>query len=136
MQFTLRQSPDVVQLIRQCYQNKQPVPDHLVDVPELYPWLTGIWEDFYELGTERRDGSMIPWSKIHLYAMVNGYNSRDEFERFHYLIRQMDEAYIQVENEKAKKNADKRKWAAEQREKKLGAKDGRTSVRTNALGDG
>lgn len=44
---------------------------------------------------------IIPWTAIHHYAAVNGFNdSPDDFQRFTWLIRAMDKVYIE---NKAKK---------------------------------
>lgn len=79
---------------------KQPVPERIANAPELFPWLHGEYEAFFELSTCRVDG-VIPWTAIHHYASVHGFaDSLRDFERFTWLVRAMDKVYVEKKAEK------------------------------------
>lgn len=42
----------------------------------------------------------IPWSSLDAYAQRYGIEDIDEFERFSFLIREIDAAYLSIKNKK------------------------------------
>lgn len=78
----------------------KPVPpqyDEIPDRPDVAVHLTGIWNEFFELSTERQIGmaaGQIPASKIRERAREIGHETEAEIDRFYFLIRQMDAVYL------------------------------------------
>ena len=42
----------------------------------------------------------IPWNFIHMYAMVNGFDTREEYDDLQYIVRYMDNVYLKFIEEK------------------------------------
>lgn len=93
----------------ECLKKNKPLPDWLIEkrknTPKLAMWVDFYYQSFCELCTERPNGesvASIPWSKIQLYA--DHYKlSFSESERFHYIIRKVDDLFIERMQENAKK---------------------------------
>ncbi len=81
------------------------MPDAIRDAPELLTGLENYFSAFWELGTCRPIGmggaGYIPWTAIDQYARRKKY-SDEEFDVLLYMVRKMDDAWIDHQNEKAK----------------------------------
>jgi hypothetical protein len=67
------------------------------DAPELYQGLSDIFTAFWKLDSDRPIGMVagrIPWSSIDRYARRFDITNDEDFHRFEYLIREMDDAWI------------------------------------------
>lgn len=74
-------------------------PKALASRPEPDESLRFMWNAFWELTGDRHYGALgfpgaIPFASIDRYAARYGLDDRDEFARFHHLIRRMDSAFI------------------------------------------
>lgn len=70
----------------------RPLPERILNKPELFEGLQFILEAFFDLDSERHHGmglQRIPWSSIVNYARLYEIED-DEFEEFQYLIKRMD----------------------------------------------
>lgn len=75
--------------------------------PDQFPETPFLLDAFWRLSPERPLGAMggvgyIPRAAIKEYARDCGIEGLDDVERFIWLIRQMDGAYIEYSNEKSK----------------------------------
>jgi hypothetical protein len=106
--FALKYVPeDVTAVARQAKRERRKLPDWLANAPQLKSGLEFYWNAFHELGTCRPVGfgmGQIPWTAIHMYAEAQELDWEDE-ETLRYLIREMDNAFIEHNKEK-----DKKKW--------------------------
>ena len=69
------------------------MPRALRERPALKRHLLPLWEAFHALAGDRQLGLVvgpIPFAALDRYAARMGIADRDEFERFHALIRAMD----------------------------------------------
>lgn len=95
------------QIIETCQKRGQPLPDSLKDAPVLFFGLADYYSAFWKLSTDRPIGmgvGQIPWSSLDRYAQREGIDE-DEFVRFEYLIRVMDDAYLEHANKPKPKDA-------------------------------
>lgn len=88
-----------------------PIPDHILNAPDLQLGLDFYYSAFWTLCSERSVGmgaGSIPWYSIYRYAEINRLDE-DDFSDFEYLIRKMDEAYLghMQKESKSKLEADK-----------------------------
>jgi hypothetical protein len=97
----------------QCRNAKKPIPDWLrkkrESKPKLAFGLDFFYEAFWNLCTERVFNEVvlnIAWSKVQEYADYYGMDF-EEAEQFHYLIKRMDEAYVNQMRENGKPKQDK-----------------------------
>ena len=81
----------------QCIKEDRPFPKFIEERPSLIPGLELYWYAFMELTSDRGIGingeSWIPWSSIRLYCKELGL-SPEQTTDMHYLIKQMDSAYL------------------------------------------
>lgn len=65
---------------------------------EVRPDLAFTWRAFHDLSGDRQVGmavGRIPFTAIDRYAARFGIDARDDFERFMFLIRAMDVAFVE-----------------------------------------
>lgn len=66
--------------------------------PEVAPHLLFVWRAFWDLNHDRPLGfgaaGPIPFTSVDRYAIRYGITDPDEFERFFFLIRDMDGTYM------------------------------------------
>lgn len=77
---------------KQAMRCGDPVPDFILNAPELQPELNLFIDAYADLATERQIGfgfAPIPWSKVVQYAEVYGY-SNEQRERLLYHVRAID----------------------------------------------
>lgn len=82
-----------------------PLPDKIQNAPELEPGLALYLRAFYELNASRAVGmgeGPIPWGAIDQWCASLGM-SEEEAEDVHYLVRQLDNAYLQHKAKKAQR---------------------------------
>lgn len=90
-------------MILNCYRRKRPLPDVIKNAPDLLIGLELYFEAFIELNTTRQTGwgaGPIPTSAIYEYAYCLGLDE-EETEDLLYLIRKMDEAFLQYMKRKS-----------------------------------
>lgn len=80
-------------------------PKALTRQPTIDESLRLTWNAFWELTGDRTYGALglpgvIPFAAIDRYAERYGFDDRDEFARFHQLIRRMDASFIAHMSEK------------------------------------
>lgn len=83
-------------VLEQCYTGRRPKPQWLENSPALMPGLDFYFVAFNELTTCRAIGmgvGPIPWTSIQEYADRAELDS-DERDNLTYLIRAMDNAYL------------------------------------------
>lgn len=89
-------------IIRQCRQSKQPLPDRIANAPVLRQGLEFYLQAFFDLDSERNQGmgqGRIPWFSIQRYASFYALNE-DERDRLNYYIRALDAALAKHYKEK------------------------------------
>lgn len=74
-------------------------PKALTSQPTIDESLRLLWNAFWELTGDRPYGALglpgaIPFTAIDRYAARYGFDDKDEFARFHQLIRRMDASFI------------------------------------------
>jgi hypothetical protein len=89
-------------------------PRALLEKPEIEEHLVFVWNAFWAISSDRPIGAMggigsIPFAAIDRYASRYGIDGRDEFDRFHTLIKRLDAVFIATANEKAAEEAKKGK---------------------------
>lgn len=96
-------------IVNQAISRNLPIPDKtikdLTDSPEVRIDLQFFFNAFMELNTCRSIGmneGPIPWTAMITYCEVLEID-RDERERFIYLVRKMDEAYLSYRADEMKK---------------------------------
>jgi hypothetical protein len=97
---------------RQVPREQWPPEAH--EPPITHPWWTGLClEAFCDLSTER-DCSWslgpIPWTAIHAWGQARGLRG-ETLRTFERLIRAMDDAYMPIEGERLKREAEAAKGA-------------------------
>lgn len=84
-------------MVKQAQRTGQPIPDRIVNAPELRLGLSFYFDAFFELDSERSQGygsvGRIPWSSIQQYADRCDLNE-DLTECLFYFIRAMDNANL------------------------------------------
>lgn len=81
-----------------------PLPTKIRDAPVLQPGLELYLRAFHELDASRSFGmgeGPIPWGAIEQWCVAVGM-TEEEAEDVHYLVRQLDNAYLRHKAEKAK----------------------------------
>lgn len=105
---TKEEKDDEDNLIKQAKNTRRPIPEFIIERYRNKPSL-GVGLDFYlkaffDLNTERDHSNgypPIPWSKIQMYADHYEMNF-DDTEKFHLVMRSLDNAYCEKKNEDAK----------------------------------
>lgn len=82
-------------MLEACYKRGVPPPDVIQDAPELLLGLGLYYEAFFDLSGDRGLNDRIPWSVMKQYADWLGLEG-EGFERFVYLLKQMDEERAEV----------------------------------------
>lgn len=83
-------------ILRDHQQWGTPLPDFILNTPELLPGLELYKLAFNDLSTCRQIGmgiGPVPWTAIQEYGSMQGLG-QDQFEALHYHIARMDEAYL------------------------------------------
>lgn len=87
----------------------QRLPDKILNKPHLLIGLDFYWRAFWECASDRIIGMAegpIPWSSIDRWALRYEVEGED-FERLVFLIKAMDEVYIEHRTKSHKKKMDK-----------------------------
>nr|DAO81138.1 MAG TPA: hypothetical protein [Caudoviricetes sp.] len=91
-------------ILRQCAQLKLPIPDAIANAPILTEGLELYFMAFLDLTTCRSYGMSegpIPWTAIKDWATYNGL-SVTQTEDLFYMVREMDNAYLDYRAKKQK----------------------------------
>lgn len=100
----MEQGPTEAQILEACYTRGVPPPESIQNAPELLGGLSLYYEAFFDLDTCRSEGGgRIPWTAMETYAARLGIEDGDDFDRFVYLIREMDQECLGVLKSKANK---------------------------------
>ncbi len=101
----LEQGPVEKKILTQALRSRMPIPERIRNAPVLHLGLDFFFKAWLELGSCRAVGmeeGPIPWSVIRTYC--NEYDIVGELrEDMFYLVRSMDNAYLDHRREKAKK---------------------------------
>jgi hypothetical protein len=101
--YQLEQGPTEQGLIQMCVRERRPLPQALMNAPELQEGLEFYYLAFMDLTTERSIGfaeGPIPWSRIEQWA--DAHDVYDELrEDLHYHIRTLDLAYLEYRAKKS-----------------------------------
>lgn len=92
------------QIIEQCKARAIPLPEKIANKPFLWMGLELFYHAFFDLNTCRPVGMAlcpIPWLCMRDYARTFEFDE-DQEERLYYFIRQMDDAFLQYHDKKAK----------------------------------
>jgi len=87
---------DELKIIKQAMQMGQPIPDSIVNAPELSLGLQLYITAFFDLDSERSYGfstGPIPWTSIKQYAVAFEFDN-EQTEDLIYFIKAMDKAYL------------------------------------------
>lgn len=95
-------------IIERCMRERLPLPDHIINAPELFIGLELYLDAFWDLNSTRTSGwglGPVPWSAINDFASTF---ELDEFQRddLHYYVRVLDNAYIEHYSKKGKISPD------------------------------
>lgn len=105
MLYLVEQGPVEKQIITQSMRSGMPLPEKIRNAPALELGLDFFFRAWVELGSCRSVGmeeGPIPWDSIRKYC--NEYDIVGELrEDTFYLVRSMDNAYLDSRREKAKK---------------------------------
>lgn len=88
-----------------CIERRQPLPESIKNAPRLLEGLGFYYTAFQELSTDRPVGmgvGQIPWTSIDRFAERHGLEE-EEYDSFLYLIRRMDEEFMDHANAQASK---------------------------------
>jgi len=94
-------------MIRECYARRKPLPERIQNAPDLFVGLELYFDAFVELNTCRSTGwgpGPIPSWCIDEFCVRNGICG-EEAEDFHYLLRQMDGAFLKHMASKSKESS-------------------------------
>lgn len=93
-------------IIRQAKKNRGPIPEKILNAPQLEFGLEWYYEAFGKLTTCRSIGmgaGPIPWLAMDAYGKRYGLDLEEQ-EDFEFLIGAMDDAYLKHAAEKSEKN--------------------------------
>lgn len=91
------------ELIRkQSEQFQMPLPEKIANAPELNWRLGFFWKSFQDLNTCRTFNGTISYMDIEMYAVIHGIDGNQK-EDLHYMIRAMDNVYIDFRSKKDKR---------------------------------
>lgn len=94
-------------IIEAAIRRRQPLPDAIMDAPELYAGLEAYYEAFIELSTCRDHGmgvGPIPWTAVDRYAERHGFRG-DGFFYLLKMVRALDDAFLKHQRQKGKEGA-------------------------------
>lgn len=92
-------------IIRQSLQMGRPLPKRIQDAPELRFGLDLYYGAFFDLNSCRMSGwaeGPIPWTSIKDYCIAHELDD-EQIEDMFYLVRAMDNAYLDFHLKKAKR---------------------------------
>lgn len=95
MEYLLKHGPNEQTIARQAIQMGMPLPDFMLNAPELQIGLQLFLQAFFDLDTERSHSMgivLIPWSSIKDYARTYEFDE-EQTEDLLFLIRAMDIAH-------------------------------------------
>ncbi len=107
MLYHLEQGPVEKKIIAQCQREQLPLPSKIANAPELYLGLEFVYDAFAELNSCRTHGMSegpIPWTAMNTYCGVYGVEGEAK-QDFFYLVRALDNAYLDYQAEKQKKKS-------------------------------
>lgn len=110
MLYGLQQGQTERQIIEASLKRTGTLPDAIANAPELLPGLELYLEAFYDLNGDRSYGfspGPIPRRAIRQYAEEIGMDDFDDFQRFAYIIKEIDAAYLKHLDEKINKGKGK-----------------------------
>lgn len=90
MRYLLEQGPTELFVLEACSKRGAALPEAIQNAPELLSGLKVYHEAFNSLDADRGATDRIPWTAMRRYADWLEL-TEDEFYRFVYLIREMDE---------------------------------------------
>lgn len=85
-------------IIKQSANNNQPLPERILNKPQLHKGLTLFLEAFYELSSDRQTGlgvGYIPFTAIKSYADEYGFEGEQREDLF-YFVREIDKAIVKL----------------------------------------
>jgi len=103
LEWTVKQGGQVnVLVLQQMIRSRREIPDDFSG-PDLNLGLQLYWTAFWDLSSCRNTGGMIPWTAVQTWAET--YKLDEEVaDDLHYLIREMDQAFIKLVKVKASLN--------------------------------
>lgn len=104
-------------LIKRAREMNGPLPDRILNAPELQLGLDLYYAAFWTLCSERPVGmgpGAIPWFSMYRYADIHNLDE-DTFEDLEYIIRKMDEAYLAYMQKQSESKRESDKAMAERR---------------------
>ena len=116
MEYTLVQAPMEQIIIKQCQRERLPLPDKLANAPEVALGLELYYDAFWDLTTCRPAGfniAAIPWLAMREYTVAYRFDS-EQCDWLYYLMRVMDQAYMQHHAPKKGKKGKTGKWGPQQ----------------------
>lgn len=84
-------------IVKQAIRCNQPIPERILNAPQLDNNLVFYFDAWFDLNTERPSGwsiQRIPWSAIVEYARFYDC-TQQEMDKLLYLIKEIDVAHIQ-----------------------------------------
>lgn len=102
----MEQGPVEKLIIEQCYRNRMPIPEKILNAPELMTGLSFFFNAFMDLTTCRYKGGYsdgpIPWVAINEYCKHH-YIVGEQREDLEYHIQRMDMEYMKISARKVEK---------------------------------
>lgn len=86
--------------MKQAARCGQKAPEYISNAPSLTGGLDFYLQAFFDLNSERFSGFAampIPWRALQSYAEYYGLDN-DDFEDFQFILRKMDDAYLDTVN--------------------------------------
>ncbi len=83
-------------IVTQCLRFKQPIPERILNKPELQKGLDIYLQAFLDLSLDRTNEA-IGWSSIIAYAQYYGFDF-EQTEDLIFFIRAMDEEYLKLKS--------------------------------------
>lgn len=80
-------------MIELAVRNRTPIPDKILNAPELQLGLSLYYSGFWDLTTCRPEAGPIPWTAIEMYCHSYELEGAQK-EDFHFHITEMDSAYL------------------------------------------
>lgn len=90
--------------MQQAQRDGTPIPDAILNAPELQDGLDLYLNAYVELGTCRPPDGYIPWTAIVDYCRAYEFD-RELIDETLIIIRRVDQEILEFRNEKAKKKA-------------------------------
>lgn len=109
MEYSLELGPSEKLLIEAAIRRHQPLPDVIINAPQLLSGLEMYYEAFIELSTCRNTGfgaGPIPWTAIDRYGDRHGF-SGEGFEYLVLMVRACDNAFLAYTQRKNKEETNR-----------------------------